>query len=739
VAFLCDAKLGSKLERVHNRSILVTHGTMEFHNTTEEIETVLVECCRGCEFKYNFKLENHEIATVLCGEPEAGVQYKAVSYLWEDVSRGVHLSCRACSRVKWIPMRDSKKLLEILNFVRGGCNVWLDAMSIDQDDPEDKKAQIMIMGYIYRQAETASVFLPQSDNEAYERLKELASTSNTIVQCLGDVTINTVENRMATDPNFGASMLALAPAFSISLAEFEKITSKWLYGSRAWTFQEWARAAEIEITYEGIYNNGVIQNIKNLIVMASTIVGQYKMQSCKNEPLVDQVRLREENGMMLNRVSALFPFRDFLIADDEEAPDTQRGLTCLSPLHSIDGGTYVHPHRISGRASELRSLLLLALTAMSLSKRRAGYEADLVACWASMCNISYAYSPEDGFAIALHKVVTVLRQRGFRIYNFHVNATGGETDLKFMEYAAATRMSNGVNQPYLSGSPILVGRVDTLAHLKHCFETPAHLQVLPTSFDVALQTIDNSTTSPSIDCSNKVKLLSNFRDVVTGTADNDRVVDVVGKIEELLSKLSLRNPGQLEKYVMVPISIKVNELGIDWAFPAWGICHSNTNMSDIFVARESLNGTLVLARHTLSGETEIICYVNMTHQRHGTYLVKCDENGTVDIAFRKADPEMHSTNIALSLEAFLADPLGAPMPSTDQLFDINSDMLGENLGSQEILEVTTNIKVDLAKKEYCLSRGSLQERKMDQHGPDRFIQRRFQDEDIESGSKPRTA
>jgi hypothetical protein len=53
---------------------------MAIHNTPEENDSVFVECRRGCDFKYDFKLENLEIVTVICGEPEAGVQYKAVSF-----------------------------------------------------------------------------------------------------------------------------------------------------------------------------------------------------------------------------------------------------------------------------------------------------------------------------------------------------------------------------------------------------------------------------------------------------------------------------------------------------------------------------------------------------------------------------------------------------------------------------------------------------------------------------------
>jgi hypothetical protein len=60
-----------------------------------------------------------------------------------------------------------------MNFVRGGRVIWLDAMSIDQTDLKDKEAQLFVMGDIYRNAETVSVVLLNSDEEAYGRLRQL--------------------------------------------------------------------------------------------------------------------------------------------------------------------------------------------------------------------------------------------------------------------------------------------------------------------------------------------------------------------------------------------------------------------------------------------------------------------------------------------------------------------------------------------------------------------------------------
>ena len=58
--------------------------------------------------------------------------------------------------------------------------IWLDAMSIDQNDPKDKAAQLFVVGDIYRNAETVSVLSPNSDQEAYRRLTQFGIIADAI-------------------------------------------------------------------------------------------------------------------------------------------------------------------------------------------------------------------------------------------------------------------------------------------------------------------------------------------------------------------------------------------------------------------------------------------------------------------------------------------------------------------------------------------------------------------------------
>ncbi|KAF8856090.1 hypothetical protein BDZ45DRAFT_745808 [Acephala macrosclerotiorum] len=200
-----------------------------------EGQTFNVESCRKCSFRYDFLLSDSKIVTVLCGQPSE-VAYKAVSYLWEN-TEPLKLLCRKCSAFKTIPMRDVGKLWNILGFVRRGSKIWLDALSIDQDDPSNLEVQLAVMGNIYRDAKVVSVMLPAEDKEAYELLKMLGITSNEIVK---------------RREEFGM-VLAVLPR---TRSETESRLTPEELAHEAWTFQEWTMAAEIDMAWEGIPNHG---------------------------------------------------------------------------------------------------------------------------------------------------------------------------------------------------------------------------------------------------------------------------------------------------------------------------------------------------------------------------------------------------------------------------------------------------------------------------------------------------
>lgn len=664
--------------------------------TSEEIlgHAIFVECCRKCSLKYQFKLDNGETVTVLCGRPIAQ-KYKAVSYLWEKTS-DIPLKCRSCSVVSTIPMRDADKLWRLMHLVRGGSSVWLDAMSIDQNDPQDKAAQLFVMGDIYRNAEVVSVLLPTSDNEAYYKLAQLGVAADAIVRN---------QEAFMNPSNNGPGSIAmgvlndLADDYQKQVRNWVAGIHKWNYWRRAWTFQEWAMATEIEISLESAKENKCLINIKNVIVSASAIVGHWRktlaMQSTGatgSEKFREQIHLWGGIGRDLDAVRAHFPFEDFLVADEAEDPDVLRRKTFMPTMHiATDSGTYVSLQALTNPSLKFRSLLSLALNAINTSEREATYEADRIACWASMCNINYLYNMHDSFATALHKVIAALRKRGTRVYNFLANTDSGETDLRFLDYASAHYQSNAAQKGYLFGTPIFIGRADTVTHVKHSLSQSGDIVHLDATSNVALRQVDKVIVKLPVSWSDREKVISAFRALVSGQADGIRLSDVGEMVEKVIADIPST---QLDKYVLVSLSITVAESNVMWYFNAWAICASNVNLADLFVARESVNGTLVLAAYkgefsstptVYAKEAQILSYLNMTHQRDGTYLIKVDENGVVDVVFRTSDTPKHEIFGMPHLDLGTLDG-GSLLPGLNILDDLNDRELDMHisLGTREL-------------------------------------------------------
>jgi hypothetical protein len=653
-------------------------------NDTQQTEPVFVECCRKCSMKYQFRLDNGETVTVLCGRPITQ-KYKAVSYLWENTS-DLPLKCQRCSVVTTIPMRDASKLWRLMKFVRGGSAIWLDAMSIDQTDPKDKAAQLFVMGDIYRRAEMVSVLLPNSDEEAYRKLAELKVVADAIVRRTQAFGMPLANSSDSIDTERIEVLQGLSDDYWAKIRDWILDIHKWSYWRRAWTFQEWAMASEIEISWEGAEGNENLFSIKNVIVMASTIIAHWRQTTARqsaaislSDKIKQQMHLREEMGPGLNSVRAHFPFEDFLVADEAEDQDNLRHRTFTSGLPSAtDSGTYVSLESRSTPPSKFRSLLGLALNSISTSKREATYEADLIACWASMCNIEYAYDKHDSFASALHKAIAALRKRGIKVYNFLVNTDSGETDLKFLDYAASHPQSNSPSKGYLLGTPIFIGRADTLRHIRNLLSQDGQRAHLDANCNILLRQVENVTVKRPILWSDWEKVIPAFRSMLSGKATG--LLDIGEMVESLVIQL---DPDQLGKYAFVTASIIVADVEKMWYFNAWAVCPSNINFSDLFVARESLNGTLVLAVYKgprsddePAKEAEVVAYLNMTHQRDGTYLIKVDENGVVDVVFRTVDtPQQNLFELPqLDLGAIGGDSLLPEWNVLDVINDREFDM-----------------------------------------------------------------
>jgi hypothetical protein len=638
-----------------------------------EEDPIPVECCRSCASKYQFKLRTGEIATVLCGRPHIHQAYKAISYVWETdwPPQKVALECLRCSTVKSIPMRDVKKLGALSACMKGNVPVWLDAMSIDQDDEDDKGDQLAVMGDIYRRAQGVSVLLPMNDEGAYRRLKTLGMAADTIVKRKQEFWGN--GNGPVSSHSGHEDLEEVADSFLAKLQGWDANVERWEYWLRCWTFQEWAMAAEIEVRWEGSVAHEALSGIKNVIVMATTIVTHWKRrQSSTQFSILEQMLAKRENDRYMHIARAHFPFEDFLIGGGDTFESTRRASAMPKFSNLLGDDTGVALRAEDDPDVRFRRLISLALNAMSLSKRNATNPADKVACWASMCNIEYGYGREDSYPTALHKVVTVLRQRGIPVYNWLANTDSAEIDLQFLDYSAAQNQSNSATNDFYTGAPIFIGRVDTVKHVRNSLLQDDSITHILGTAGVTLQQIGKVIFKRPVCWSSTTEATALFRSLVSGIADNTRTLDVANILANEVKNIDTE---QLAKKLLVTVQIGVEDSNVMWHFNAWAIIPAGVPLEHLFVARESLNGTLVLAvyhwkeplkvssasqkkEETVSVRLEdtppaldirmpiyreraekarIVGYLHTTHQENGTYLLKVDDTGVVDVVFRTKD------------------------------------------------------------------------------------------------------
>lgn len=205
----------------------------------------------------------------------------------------------------------------------------------------------------------------------------------------------------------------------------------------------------------------------------------------------------------------------------------------------------------------------------------------------------------------------------------------------------------------------------------------AKLLHVPANAGVELRQLDRFVIQRPVSWDNKSQVLSLFRSMVSGKANGIRLFDVNEVLEKEMNKI---DPSILAQKLLVKVQIGTDDHNSMWYFNAWAIIPADTPLEHLMVARESLNSTLVLAIYkwempaaaregTMAPENairktgrepahsaQILAYLNTTHQDNGTYLIKVDEKGVVDIVFRTADtPQRELFWLPESMEVGIAD------------------------------------------------------------------------------------
>jgi hypothetical protein len=271
----------------------------------------------------------------------------------------------------------------------------------------------------------------------------------------------------------------------------------------------------------------------------------------------------------------------------------------------------------------------MMLNAFTTSTREARFEADRVSCWASMCNISYAYVNNDSYAVALQKILAQIRfalENNMRLFTFQANTNSllNSVDLGFLEYASSHTQSNARHGAEFTGTPLFSGRADTLRHVKACLRQPnTHVQL---AGDPALvQQVDGIVSVEAAQMNDVKKTLELWAPAITGWHDGMTAYNIVDKISELLRDIPTTELAS-KALILITInttSIDSNELR---KCALWTIVPYDRQHGQIMVGREVVNGQLVLIVRR-EDCCDIVGYLALTDQLSGTHLAWCQDDG----------------------------------------------------------------------------------------------------------------
>lgn len=634
------------------------------------VESINLDTCRACSSAYLYSVPQGGAVTIIIGIPSEDLEYKAISHVWGDYNL-VDMYCKRCSTNTQIRLRSTATFRNIMALAGSGSRIWMDNMSINQNDPSDLAAQLAVMGDIYSKAACVSVLLPPSDTKAYETIAEVVAMANTLLERKGQFDYNPSDENWRPGP--GEEIKAtgdLARRFFESMKSFqnELSESKYEYWMRAWTFQEWATSFDVEISLDIQDDSGIapptLQKVKSTIVYAAITIADYKLRKGQYA-LMNLGFSRGFCRPYLDNIKRLFPFEEAFLSFEEISESEIRYQTAF-PNNGTDAILGLRSQAKEPRTGEekFKARLNLMLDSFGSGPRRnATHKADLVLCWASMCNISYDYSKDDPLKVALTKIIRALRGRGSTVYNFISNEVSDQdVDLQFFHYAYAHSQCNATNDGLFAGLPIFTGRADTTIHFGCSVFSDVHVRMEDESPDPNPRPIVSSTRINGayikflIPLDNTVAALNMLNFATSGKYENMLFTNVLIQLAGLLEGVPLLF---LKTRVLVIVAIPLKDDPQAGVFYSWAVCSAAAmvDLDSIHVAREQLNGTLVLAKPTSENTlleksegtvpTNILAYLTITDQECGTFLLPVSPQGELNLDFKTPQrPDIINSNLS---------------------------------------------------------------------------------------------
>lgn len=221
-----------------------------------------LSCSLGKEsFDVWYKREYHNIMPL---------DYTAVSYVWGNLDRSHRMKCNETETipVKLVPelelkiparfcparFKESIKITDNLRTLlfhlrepEGYPAFWIDAISINQDDVNERNYQVQLMTEIYHRASHVIVWLGESDEKTIDAFQAIRRFAAMLVKESG--VTSTWENQADEKHGFRPWRLSSNDSSFVSVqacrAFGELLKRPWF--QRTWTFQEAAQASKVTV------------------------------------------------------------------------------------------------------------------------------------------------------------------------------------------------------------------------------------------------------------------------------------------------------------------------------------------------------------------------------------------------------------------------------------------------------------------------------------------------------------
>lgn len=301
-----------------------------------------------------------------------------------------------------------------------------------------------------------------------------------------------------------------------------------------------------------------------------------------------------------------------------------------------------------------------------------------------MCNLEYDYQRDDTFMEAQKKVLEAIRSRGVRIYNFQANIPGmtAEMDAEFLSYSFSQLHTHTTHKAFSFGAPVFTGVSDFSHHLRSSVCSRETLRM--TGLGVELSPVTGVTLEKIIPGLQIERVAEELARIQTGfweqpfvlfkdtravaraalrslpLSDLQRMSLVVVSFKE--ANLYSESPidSEEERYQREEIANTTNYIlsldllgrsftpytadtvptieqapNIEYLKYAWAFCrNSDISSKTIDVAREHLNGTLVLFHRDNDMRARVLAYLTGIDMMAGAYLLPVEPDGEMDITLR---------------------------------------------------------------------------------------------------------